>query len=256
MLRGTWVNCARAEPDAAWRLWCLPHAGGGAAVWSAWPRPFAGRAEIAALRPPGRESRLREAPLRRWRPLAEHFLAEMAPYLDRKYALVGHSLGAVLAFELARLARARGLPGPAALIVLGARAPALPRREPDLHPLPDSEFLAELDRRYEGIPPAVRSEPELLALLLPAMRADLEVFETYAYEPAPPLAAPILALGGERDPHVSGPELRAGADYTTGAFAAEQMPGGHFFLQAEAARVTTRIGQFLDATNTARPAGR
>ena len=244
-LAGAWVSCARPDPAAPLRLWCLPFAGGGAAAWNSWIPRLAGVAEVAALRPPGRESRLREAPATRWGPVVEGLLREMQPHLGRKYVLAGHSLGAMLAFELARLARERGLAGPAGLVVSGARAPGVPRREPDLHGLPDAEFIEELDRRYQGIPPGVRSEPELLALLLPVMRADLAIFETYAYAPGAPLPVPILALGGAADPHVSREEALAWRAQTTGRFEAEFLPGGHFFIQSGLGAVTARVGKFL-----------
>ena len=244
-LSGNWVSCARPDPAARWRLWCLPYAGGGAAAWNPWNARLAGAAEIAALRPPGRESRLLEAPFQQWAPLVEELLGKMEPHLGRKYVLAGHSLGAMLAFELARLAREWGKPGPAALIVSGARAPGSPRREPDLRELPDAKFIAELDRRYQGIPAAVRTEPELLALLLPVMRADLTIFETHRHEAGKPLSVPILAMSGESDPHVSRAEALAWGEHTTSDFEAEFFPGGHFFIQSELGAVTTRVARFL-----------
>ena len=244
-LSGTWVSCVRPDPTAPLRLWCLPFAGGGTSAWNAWAAPLAGTAEVAGLRPPGRESRLREPAARSWRAIVDDLLPRLEPHLSRRYALAGHSLGALLAFELARGIRARGWPAPAALVVTGARAPDQPRREPDLHALPDAEFIAELDRRYQGIPPAVRAEPELLALLLPVMRADLEVFETYAFEPGPPLGMPLLALGGRDDPHVASAELEAWRSHTTGAAAAELVPGGHFFVQSVLPAASARVRRFL-----------
>lgn len=244
-LVGAWVSCARPDPAAPLRLWCLPFAGGGASAWNSWIPRLSGVAEIAALRPPGRESRLREAPATRWTPVVEGLLKEMEPHLGRKYVLMGHSLGAMLAFELARLARERGLPGPAALVVSGARAPGCPRREPDLHGLPDAEFIEELDRRYQGIPPGVRSEPELLALLLPVMRADLAIFETYACGAGAALAVPLLAMSGATDPHVTREEALAWREQTSGRFESEFFPGGHFFIQTDLAAVTARVGRFL-----------
>jgi medium-chain acyl-[acyl-carrier-protein] hydrolase len=244
-LSGNWVSCARPQPAAPWRLWCLPYAGGGAAAWNAWNPPLAGIAEIAALRPPGRESRLLEAPCTQGAVLVDQLLTKMEPHLGRKYALAGHSLGGMLAFELARLARARGLPQPAALVVSGARAPGMPRREPDLRELPDAEFIAELDRRYQGIPAAVRSEPELLSLLLPVMRGDLTIFETYEYIAGAPLSIPLLAMSGEQDPHVTRAEALAWGRHTIGKFEAEFFPGGHFFIQSEHRAVTARVARFL-----------
>lgn len=244
-LAGTWASCVRPDPAAPLRLWCLPYAGGGTSSWNAWAAPLAGVAEVAGLRPAGRESRLREPPARRWRAIVEDLLPRLEPHLSRRYALAGHSLGALLAYELARAIRARGWPAPAALVVTGARAPDQARREPDLHALPDPEFLAELDRRYQGIPPAVRAEPELLALLLPVMRADLEVFETYEHEAGAPLSLPVLALGGRDDPHVAPAELEAWRCHASASFAAELFPGGHFFVQSDLPAVAARVRRFL-----------
>ena len=244
-LQGAWVNCLRPDPEAPWRLWCLPFAGGGASAFAAWPAPLAGIAEVAAIRPAGRENRLLERPHSHWRPAVEEILAAAAPHLNRRYALLGYSLGALLAFEFARLARARGLPGPGALVILGARAPGLPRREPDLRALPDEAFLTELDCRYGGVPPAVRAEPELLALLLPVMRADLTVFETYVYEPGPPLDCAVLALGGDADPNVDASEVAAWRAHTNGPFESALLPGGHFFAQTGLPAVATRVAQFM-----------
>lgn len=244
---GTWVSCPRPDPSAPWRLWCLPHAGGSTSAWAPWSAGLAGTAEVAALRPPGRESRLREKPATEWQPLVAGLLAAMEPHLGRRYALAGHSLGGILAFELARAARARGLPEPEALIVTGARAPGSPRREPEIAGLPDREFLAEFGGRYQGIPPAVLAEPELVALLLPVMRADMAIFEGYRHEPGPPLRTRLLALGGEDDPHVTREELLGWRQHTAEAFEGELLPGGHFFLQ-QGGTAMRRVARFLNGS--------
>jgi medium-chain acyl-[acyl-carrier-protein] hydrolase len=189
--------------------------------------------------------RLMEPPATRAAALAEGLFAEMSPYLDRPYVLAGHSVGAVIAFELARLARARGRPAPAALIVSGARSPGTPRRESDLHPLPEAEFVTALDERYGGIPPAVRSQPELLALLLPLMRADVSVYETYALRPEAPLDCPILALGGRTDVHVTEDDVLAWRTHTRGRFEAQFFPGGHFFIQSDFGPAADCVKHFL-----------
>jgi len=141
--------------------------------------------------------------------------------------------------------RARNLPGPAGLIASGARAPDTPRREPNLHALPDDEFIVHVDRRYGGIPPAILAQREFLELFLPALRADLTVFETYTYAADKPLGLPLLALGGESDPRVSRGDLLAWKSHASGPFSAEFFPGGHFFIQPEVDRVIPKLRHFL-----------
>jgi medium-chain acyl-[acyl-carrier-protein] hydrolase len=139
-------------------------------------------------------------------------------------------MGAWLAFELARELRRRGAQMPVALVVAASPAPQRRRSGDLLHRLSDDEFIAEMSRRFDGIPHAVRSNAELVKLLLPAMRADMELLETYEYTEEPPLATDILALGGTEDRAVS---LTAIADWraqTAGQFTSRMFPGGHFFL--------------------------
>lgn len=191
-----------------------------------------------------------ESPATRLAPLAEALATEIAPYTHEPFALCGHSLGALLAFETARRLRAAGRPGPAAMVVSGARAPHCPRTEPDLHGLPDGSFIDEVDRRYQGIPKELLANREFLELFLPALRGDLAVFETYQHEPGEPLQSPLLAMGGNEDPRVSRDQTLAWRQHTAGPFEAEFFSGGHFFTQSQLPGVTARVSAFLRA-NTA-----
>ncbi len=240
-----WLSCPRPDPAAPMRLWCLPFAGGGAAVWHPWAARLAGSAEIVGVRLPGRENRIAERPVSEFEPLVAAIADELAPHVHERDVLCGHSLGAILAFEVARELRARRLPGPAGLVVAGARAPHLPRTEPDLRHLPDDNFVAQVDRRYGGIPPTVRENREFLDLFLPALRADLTIFETYRHTAAPALAVPLLALGGSDDLHVSRAQVLAWGAHTTGIFSVDFFRGGHFFPQGQVDAVTARVGDFL-----------
>lgn len=242
---GKWLMCPRPDPSAPLRLWCVPFAGGGAAVWHPWAAPFAGLAEVVAVRLPGRENRLSEAPLNRLVQIIPLLLELIAPYAVEDYVLCGHSLGGLIAFELTHALRAQGLRLPRALIVSGVRAPHHPPDFPLLHRLPQREFLTEVQRRYGAIPPEIREHPEFLDLLLPVLRADLEVYETYRHVPAPPFELPLLALGGEADAIVSRPQVTDWSCYTTGAFESAMLPGGHFFLQEHPGATTDRVRQFL-----------
>ncbi len=240
-----WLMCPRLNPQAPLRLWCVPFAGGGAAVWHPWAAPLAKLAEIVAVRLPGRENRLSEAPLTRLLQIIPLLVELIAPFATEDYALCGHSLGGLVAFELSRALRAAGLRPPQALIVSGARAPHHAPDLPLLHPLPQREFLAEVQRRYGAIPPEIRDHPEFLDLLLPVLRADLEVYETYRYVPAATLDVPLLALGGDSDAIVTRAQVEDWRAYTTGPFETTQLSGGHFFPQENLKATTDRVSQFL-----------
>lgn len=213
-----------AAPSDSARLFCFPHAGGGARLplqvpnWNAIP-----------VRLPGRESRLAEAPFERMGPLVAALADHIAAYLDRPFAFFGHSMGAVVAFELARELRRRSLPAPAMLIASGARAPQFRRNHvPPPAPPPDA-FAAEL-RRLRGIPPEVLDDPALMRAILPALEADAALYRNYIYTEDAPLPLPIRAYGGEDDSNVHREHLDAWAQQTTASFAVRVFPGGHFYL--------------------------
>lgn len=204
---------------------------------------------------PGRGSRFREAPLRRVEDLVPALAEGLAPLLDVPFALFGHSMGAVVAFEVARELRRRGGPAPVLLAVSGHQAPRRPEVEPPFSHLPDAAFLEELRRRYDGIPAEVLAEKELLQLLLPVLRADIQVLETYAYAGEPPLDCPISCLGGEDDPHVSVADLEAWSDETSGGLRVRTFPGGHFFVASARSEVLHALGEDLAPWTTAESRG-
>lgn len=248
--------CPRADASAPLRLWCIPFAGGGASVWHPWGAQLAGQAEVVAVRLPGRENRLSEAPFTRLFQIIPVLLELIAPFAAEDFALCGHSLGGLIAFELSRAMRACGLRPPQALIVSGVRAPHHAPDLPLVHPLPQRQFIAEVERRYGAIPAEIRDHPEFLDLLLPLLRADLEVYETYRHEPSAPLDVPLLALGGDRDANVSREQICDWGAYTTGRFEAEMLPGGHFFVQDDVATSSARVREFLSTIAPPRSPGR
>lgn len=238
--------CPRPDPAAPLRLWCIPFAGGGAAVWHPWAAELAGVCEVVGVRLPGRETRLAEAPCVDARVLVAQLLEALAPHTDGAYALCGHSLGGLLAFELARAVRDAGLRGPRALVVAGIRAPHHRPDEPLVHRLVDAALVAEVERRYGGIPREIRDDPELLGLVLPILRADLQAYETYRHTPAAVLDLPLLALGGTEDTNVSRAQLEDWAGYTRGPFESVMLPGGHFFLQENRRAAAPIVRRFLE----------
>jgi surfactin synthase thioesterase subunit/glycosyltransferase involved in cell wall biosynthesis len=219
-------------PAAAWfpgadaveglRLFWFPHAGGGA--------PARALPAICPVRLPGREARIAEAPFERMEPLVAALADAIQPYLAQPFAFFGHSMGAAVAFELARLLRRRGQPLPKLLVASGARAPQF-RRHYTPPPAPgDEQFLEEL-RRLEGIPRDLIDDPAWMRAILPALRADAALYRKYVYTEDAPLDCPIRAYGGAADSNVRREYLEAWAEQTTASFAVRLFPGGHFYIE-------------------------
>lgn len=215
------------------RLFCFPYAGAGPVVYRAWPENLPRSVEVVALHYPGRETRLRETPFNAMQPLVDALSAELAPFTGSPFAFFGHSLGGLIAFELARRLRQAGLPQPAHLFISGRRAPQIPERLSPIHHLDDAAFTAAVQQRYNGIPPVILQDPDLMALFLPTMKADFRLFETYAYSPEPPFAFPISVFYGDLDPGVTAPDLAAWQMQTRHPLTLQSFPGDHFYLNAQ-----------------------
>jgi medium-chain acyl-[acyl-carrier-protein] hydrolase len=226
-----WVTCPQPNPRSRLRLFCLPYAGGGAGVFRGWAAALP-EWEVCPIQLPGRETRLKEPPFTRLSHLIPVLADQIAPYLDRPFACFGHSLGGLIAFELLHYLRDRGHRPAVHLWVSGCRAPQLPSQPPVMHTLPDAEFLQELSR-FNGTPENVLANAELMALLLPTLRADFALIETYEYRSRLPLPCPITAFGGSTDREVPPADLEAWQSHTQAAFACHLLPGDHFFLNTD-----------------------
>ena len=229
-----WLVRFAPRPTASLRLFCFSYAGGGAAVYRPWALAMPATVDVAAVLLPGRESRLRETPLRSMGALLQGLVPALLPYLDRPFAFFGHSMGALVAYETVRDLQRRGAPVPARLLLSGRRAPHLPESEPPLHQLADDALVVEIQRRYNGIPPEVRQYPELLELLLPALRADMSVIETHRApdggQPPAPFAGPISVFGGQDDARATRQELEGWQAHTAEHLVMRQYAGGHFYF--------------------------
>jgi medium-chain acyl-[acyl-carrier-protein] hydrolase len=235
------------------RLFCLPYAGGGASIYSRWQDDFPDDVEVCAVELPGRRKRLLEPPIRRVQPLVAAIVRGIEPCLDLPYALFGHSLGAIVAFELARELRRADLPGPQALFLSAAAAPHRSYANRPLWNLSDEEFLAEI-RALGGVPEALLAEPELMSLFLPVLRADFEVLDSYAYVPDRPLDCPVELYGGEQDPRTSSTQLAAWRELFCGDVTGELFRGGHFYLNEERRALTSSIARMLRRVASGAPA--
>jgi medium-chain acyl-[acyl-carrier-protein] hydrolase len=242
-----WILRPRVNPAARVRLFCIPYAGGGSAAFRPWAPEAPADVELCLVQLPGRESRWKERPLTRVDEVVAALAVAVRPLLDRPYALFGHSLGALISFELVRALRAQRAALPVHLFVSAHRAPSRPNPHTPIGHLADAPFVDEIGRRYGGIPQAVLDSPELLALMLPMLRADIRMFEAYVHRAEAPLACPISAFGGEQDTYVRGEELAEWALQTERAFRIRMLPGDHFFVQGQRTAIVTAIGADLVA---------
>lgn len=228
-----WFVCPQANPEADTRLFIFPYAGGGPAVFNKWPAGLPNNIEVWIAHYPGRGSRYNEHPINRLETLVESIYQAIQPLLDKPFAFFGHSMGAWVAFELTRYLRQSNYPLPYILFVSASGAPHLPDPHPPLHALADTEFLKSL-QELNGIPVEVANRSEVIDLLLPTLRADIEAVEGYRYAPDGALLdVPILAYGGLDDPRVSREHLEGWASLTNASFESKYFPGDHFFINRE-----------------------
>jgi medium-chain acyl-[acyl-carrier-protein] hydrolase len=225
-----WISCYNPRRDTRLRLFCFPYAGASALIFRNWSDGLPADVEVCPIQLPGRGTRLMERPFTRLTLLIEALAPALAPLLDKPFAFFGHSLGALISFELARLIRRQYRVGSFRVFVSGGRAPQIPHRDLPVHTLPDREFLAEL-RRLNGTPSELLDHEELMEVMLPILRADIAMYETYLYSAEPPLDCPISAFGGLQDRRVSISDLEAWRTQTDATFSLRMFPGDHFFLK-------------------------
>ncbi|MEU1395753.1 alpha/beta fold hydrolase [Micromonospora zamorensis] len=242
--RNAWIRRLVPAPEAAIRLVCLPHAGGSAGAFFGLATDLAPDVEVLAVQYPGRQDRIAEPPLERLGDLAEGVITALLAERPGRYAILGHSMGAALAFEVARRSAGR-LPEPEIVVASACPPPGTVRRPGQLvHRLDDAAVVAELTR-IGGSDGALLSEPDLLPLILPSVRADFHAVETYQPPAGSTVACPIAAFTGDRDVRVDAAQAAGWDTYTTGGFALHTFPGGHFYLQDPASGFTERLRAVL-----------
>jgi medium-chain acyl-[acyl-carrier-protein] hydrolase len=239
-----WFKPLRQRPAPRLRLFCWPYSGGSPPVFRTWPDRLPEDVEVWAAQLPGHPPRLSEPPVTRADAIADAASEALAPLLDLPFAFFGHSLGAMLAYEVARRLQARALPQPDVLVAAGHAAPHRPRPEPPIHRLPDDAF-AEAVQRYDGIPAWVLEHREMLELVLPILRADFEVYETYTHGGGPRLRCPVAVFGGLQDPWTPRPDLDAWCELTEAACRVHMFPGDHFFIHSAEPSVLWAVAQLL-----------
>jgi surfactin synthase thioesterase subunit len=238
-----WVRHFHPSATAVSRLICFPHAGGSASYFYPVSAALAPNIEVLAVQYPGRQDRRTEKKLEDIGELADRAFEAVVPWCQGPVALFGHSMGAILAFEVARrLERDAGI-SILALIVSGRRGPATHRTE-TVHLRGTAGVAAEM-RRLSGTSALLLDDQELADMVLPATRSDYKAIETYRYQPGPALSCAILALAGEDDPLTTKAEVEDWAQHTNGGFDLEIYPGGHFYLNDRLAEIIKRISDYL-----------
>lgn len=242
-----WIRRLRPGSGARRRLICFAHAGAGAYSFREWPKGLPDHVDVVGVQLPGREDRLTERPFSDVADVVAQLIDVLAPELTMPCVFFGHSMGALIAFELARELRRRKLPAPGLLVASAFRAPQLPRRALSMHELSDAEFIAAVNERYSAVPEAVASNAELMELILPGLRGDITICDTYEFGEDQPLDCPIVAFGGEDDDEVGREELAGWESQTSAGFEQILFPGGHFFHQTARDEVLTALTKLLES---------
>lgn len=241
-----WLVVHPAAAPVRARLVCFPYAGGGASAYRRWASLLPDGVQLVAVQPPGREARFVEAPHRALAPLVAELCTAIAPFLDRPAVFFGHSLGALVAYELVRALAAAGLPTPTHLFASGRRAPNLALGRRSFHDLPQAALIDEL-RAMGGTAAGVLENPELMDMMLPLLRADFEVHDTYRWQPDAPLSLPITVMGGLDDIATDADNLAAWQAMTHQTCRVRMFRGGHFFIDQGRDEVLAVVRQELQA---------
>jgi pyochelin biosynthesis protein PchC len=231
----TWIRRYHRAPGSGIRLVCLPHAGGSASFYFPVSRALAPDVEVLCVQYPGRQDRRHEPNIGNIPELADLVYEALLPWSDRPMAFFGHSMGAILGYEVALRAAERADFQLAHLFASGRRAPSRYRDE-RVHLRADHEIVARL-RTLKGTETAVLGDAETLNMILPAVRSDYKAVETYRHRPGPVLDVPVTVLVGDQDEMTSLDEARAWSEHTTGPFDMKIFPGGHFYLTEHSAQV-------------------
>ncbi|MFH8987936.1 thioesterase II family protein [Streptomyces sp. NPDC017940] len=236
-----WLRRFHPAPGAPARLVCFPHAGGSATFYHPVSAALKSESDVVALQYPGRQDRRMEPNVDDIGVLADRIAPVVAPLFDRPVVFFGHSMGAVVAFEVARRLQEQGH-APARLFASGRRAPST-RREENVHTRDDDGIVAEM-KAMSGTDAAVLGDEELLRMVLPAIRSDYRAIETYGPVDTT-VDCPVTALVGDGDPKTTVPEADAWRAHTSAAFDIQVFQGGHFYLSPRAAEVIATVREAL-----------
>lgn len=245
--RNPWIRNFRPAPSARLRLLCFPHAGGSASYYFPMATALSPEFDVYAVQYPGRQDRYKEPLVESVDDMADHIFAAMEPMLDAPLALFGHSMGAVLAFEVAR--RIETLAGHRPEVVFASGAPAPSRRQFESDHRDDADFIRVM-QDLGGTDPRVLSDPDMLATFLPAFRADYRALLAYRRGTEVRIGAPIVVMAATDDAKTSMADARAWQDHTSGGTVVHTFQGGHFYLEKQPERVVDVVVTTLRGLET------
>ncbi|MDP8242514.1 MAG: alpha/beta fold hydrolase [Candidatus Hinthialibacter antarcticus] len=224
-----WVQPAPVNSKQTLRLFCFPFAGGGASVYRTWAEQLPDSVHVCPVQLPGRENRLSEPPYSQVAPLARILSEQLAPLMDMPFAFFGYSMGALIAYELTRELRRSNRATPVRLFLAAHRAPQLPMRREAIYHLDDEGFKQGL-RHLEGTPEEVLANDELMDIMLPRLRADFTLYETYTHQAEAPLDMPLSVFGGTQDKDIPKENLAAWSELSNESTNLRMIEGNHFFI--------------------------
>jgi medium-chain acyl-[acyl-carrier-protein] hydrolase len=242
-----WFQNGRMGEQVELKMFCFPYAGGTALVFKKWADLLPSTVQVISVELPGRGVRLREAAHVSLPALIDELEEVIRPLLDKPFVFFGHSMGALIAFELARTLRRKYDHEPRALFVSGRRAPQTPRDEPITYNLPHDEFIDELIK-IDGTPKEVIEHAELMELMIPLLRADFQLVQTYEYLPDTPLRCPITIYGGLQDNHIPRESLLSWKELTSSRCSLHMLLGDHFFIRSSQAQLLKLLTHELQET--------
>jgi medium-chain acyl-[acyl-carrier-protein] hydrolase len=245
VVTGPWFHQFQETTSSSRPLLCFPFAGGAAAAYRPWIADLPAWTELWAVELPGHAARREEVLVADLHVLADQLSTAIRARFTGPFDFFGHSMGALLAFEVCRRLARAGAPLPRVLAVSAQRAPQLPAEGLSVPPLNDDDFVTLLQRRYEGIPLAISSDRELMKLFLPALRNDVTALERYRYQPDQRLSVPILAFAGDADDTAPAHEMAGWREQTAGPFALHVVEGGHFFIHTQRRAVLRLLSDHL-----------
>lgn len=244
-MTSNWITIPKPNARARLRLFCFPYSGASASIYYPWVEILPSAIEVCPVQLPGRGSRISETPYTTLDELIPETEASLKPYLDKPFAFFGHSMGALIGFELSRSLQENGDNLPIILFVSGHNAPHLPDTSEPIHSLPEHEFVTQI-KSMNGTPDEILDDPELRDLLIPILRADFSVCETYSYRSNTPLNCSICACGGLGDPYIDREGLKAWRNHTQKEFSLRLFPGNHFYLNDDRIYLLQAIAQEIN----------
>jgi medium-chain acyl-[acyl-carrier-protein] hydrolase len=243
----SWIKLSKGENEN-FRVFCFPYSGGTAQVYRPLTNLLPDGVSVYAYELPGRGRRFGEEIPDRLAGIVEDAFLPIKGLIERPYAFFGHSLGGIIAFEMARHLRKQGHPLPRHLFVSGIRAPQVPKREEEAFSLPRQEFIDKI-KELGGTPSEILENEEMLDIMIPVLRKDFQLYETYSYSQDAPLSIPITAFGGRGDNFVTEGDIKKWSEHTSSLFEMRMFDGDHFFILDNMDNVAQLIAQAIYRLN-------